>query len=173
MYIHGIKNIKMGDCGADGAMGGVLDTVFEDIVKDTCQVDIPKPTVNTIIPDDKANPIVVLLDDSGTVKKISFSTHKVDPDSMAVLFGGSVALEKWSAPTERTIKYQSIELTTKDIDGFHEVITVPKAAVIAGYSGKQNKAGIAEILVEFVVITPKDAAGADLSPMQKEKVAAA
>lgn len=173
MYIHGIKSIKMGECGADGAMGAVLDTIFEDIVNDTCQVDIPKPTVNSITPDDKANPIVLLLDDTSIQKKISFSTYKADPDSMAALFGGSVLLEKWSAPTETTLKYQSVELTSKDIDGFHEVVTVPKAAVVSGYTGKYNKKGLAEIAVDFYVITPKTALGEDLSPMQKEKVATA
>jgi hypothetical protein len=172
MYIKGIKSIKMGACGDAGAMGAVLDTVFEDIVKDTCTLDFPKASVSTITPDDKANPIVALLDDSGTEKKLMFSTYKADLASMAKLFGGSVALEKWSAPTEPQLVYQSVELTSKDIDGFHTVVTIPKAAVLAGYTGKYNKTGMAEIAVEFIVITPQDGAGADLSPVQMEKVAA-
>jgi hypothetical protein len=171
MYIRGIKSLKMGACGADGAMGALLDTIFEDFVGDSVSVDFPVPQVKPITPDDKPNPIVLLVDDS-VVMKLIFSTFKCDPDSMATLFGGTVALEKWSAPTSRTLILQSVELVSKNLDGFHEVLTAPKCGVVAGYTGKHNKSGVAEIKVEMYILTPKDAAGADLSPVQKEKVAA-
>ena len=172
MLIQGIKSIKMGDCGADGAMGITLDTVFENIVNDTCTVELPKASVTSITPDDKPNPIAILLDDSSVQKKIMFSTYNASPEMMAVLFGGTVAGNKWSAPTSMALKQQSVELVSKDIDGFHDVMTAPKCAIVAGYTGKHNKKGLSEIAVEMYILTPKDATGTDLSPVQKEKVPA-
>jgi hypothetical protein len=172
MYINGIKSLKMGACGAAGAMGAALTTVFEDFVGDSVMVDFPMPAVTPITPDDKANPIVLLVDDS-VVMKLSFSTFKCDPASMATLFGGTVVANKWSAATTRALVLQSVELTSKDVDGFHEVLTAPKCGVVAAYTGKHNKKGLAEIKVEMYILIPQDAAGVDLSPVQKEKVAAA
>jgi hypothetical protein len=170
MYIRNVKSIKMGDCGADGAMGAALDTVFEDIVKDTCMIDFPKPGVSFITPDDKPNPIVALIDDSNAVMKISFSTFNCSSALKATLFGGEVVLGKWSAPTTRVLKNQSVEITSGDTDGKHEVATAPKVIVVPGYSGKYNKTGMAEISVDMYVLVPKDALGADLSPFQSAEV---
>ena len=79
---------------------------------------------------------------------------------------------KWSYPTSRALILQSVEITTKDIEGFHSVSTAPKCAVLAGYTGKYNKTGVAEVGVEFYILMPQDAAGVDLNPFHTQKVAA-
>lgn len=164
----------MGACGADGAMGATLDHVFTDIKNDTCVVDLPKPGVTSITPDDKSNPIAVLLDDSSVQKKISFSTYNCDLSKFPNLFGGTYdsTTKKWSAPTAMGLICQSVEITTKDIDGNHTVGTAPKCAVVAGYTGNYNKKGVAEIAVELYVLVPQDASGNDLAPFAMQAVAA-
>ena len=146
-------------------------TVFVNIVEGSCKVEIPKVTVNPITTDDKDVPIAYLVDTTNTVVKISFSTYNCSPELKAKVLGGTLALNKWSMSVKRSYGLQSVEIVSRDIDGYHDVTTAPKVMVVAGSPGNRNKKNADQLDIDMYVMVPKDAANADLYPLHSERVA--
>jgi len=168
--LGGISTIKLGTCGAAGAMGATLVAVGK-IVRDSINIIFDSPQKTSVPVEDLDDPLVVLVDPS-VPKKFEFETHDYDAVVMAKFFGGTAVTGKWSAPTSYTALEQSVEITTKDIDGFHEVITIPRANVVASMNTKIVRNNLAALKIECEVLTPFDAGGIALSAIQFEHVAA-
>lgn len=164
-----IKTVKLGACGAAGAMGATLTAVGK-LVKDSINLIFDEPTKTNIAVEEVDDPIVTLVEQGN--RRFEFSTHDYDPDVLAKFFGGAVVTGKWSAPVSITPLEQSVEITTKDIDGYHFVVTIPRALVTASMSGKIAKNGLGEVKVVCEVLTPFDGTGTALSAIQMESVAA-
>lgn len=168
--LTGVGHIKMGACGANGVMGSTL-TAFSKIENDSVVLTFDEPSKEVITCEDLSAPLVTLTDPS-VVRKLEFGTHDFDPDTLALVFGGSVASNKWSAPVSFSPIEKSVEVVTKAIDGTYYRVQVPRANVSASMSGKIGKKGVGALKVVCEVLMPFDGTGAALSPITIEEVTA-
>lgn len=168
--LTGIDTIKIGDPLPNGVMGTTLTSIGK-LVDDSIQITFAEPTKTKITCEDTTAPLVVLVDPN-VEKKFEFSTYDFDPDILARFFGGSNVLEKWSSPTSYDAIEQSVEIVTKDVDGTHFKITIPRANISASMEGKIGKKGLGIIKIICEVLTPFDGSNNALSEIQFENIAA-
>lgn len=164
--MHGYDTIKIGDCGADGAMGGALtellaivpdSVIFEQLEPEVVEIEVEgtdEPDITDII--------------KGGLKSVSVQTRDITTGNLELFFGGATATGVWSAPVKSVKKFQSVELTGKYVNGERIRIDIPRCLVTAKLTGnlKDSDSGIIEINLK--IATPVNAAGASLSPYQIE-----
>lgn len=160
----GLESIKMGDCGADGAMGGSL-TALGHFVQESAILTFPEPDKTEIIDEEADEPDLIILTRSGA-KNLVFGTRDMETASLIRAFGGSENVDGgWDAPVETFIKEQSVEIKTKVVNGRRKVIKIPKAAISASFDGKFTKKDPGVINYSIDVLTPRDGSDVALTPV--------
>ena len=142
--MHGYEKIEIGDCGADGAMGGSL-TEIKAIVPDSVIFEVAEPEIAEIFVEKLDEPDILELIKGG-IKSISLATRDLKTGNLELFFGGSTVPPKWSAPIKTVKKYQSVKLTGKSVDGKAIEISIPKVLMSAKLTGnlKDSDSGIIE-----------------------------
>lgn len=166
--IIGIESVKMGACGANGTMGGTL-TAIGLLVPGSVKM-VWSETGKTELYVEGVDTPYVSFPDSKRERTVELETRDADPATLASIFGGSVAADKWSAPTSETPTEQSVELTSKSVGGYHYVVQIPRALVRASMDAPFSAEESANVKVVFDVLLPLDAVDAPLPPITIEKI---
>jgi hypothetical protein len=170
--LHGIDTIKIGDCGADGAMGASL-TAINALIKESVVFSIDEPEIARLLVENTDEPDIIAITKAG-MKKVTFSTRDFDVDTLAIFFGGSASGEVFSATVNSNTKiWQSVEITGQYVDGYKTVIDIPRALVYAKMNAPFTNAesGIIEVTCEVAV--PVNGSGVAQAPYTLENVAEA
>ncbi|MDD4820516.1 MAG: hypothetical protein PHD21_06760 [Flavobacteriales bacterium] len=150
----GLSSIKVGACGANGAMGTVLE-VLGKTYKDSCKLTQADPEVTEHYSEESDDPEVTV-SKSG---KITLAASIMNPSLqvMQKLFGGTVVeasstvAERWNAPDVMEAKEMSIEITPTK--GFK--CEIPRASVVAKVNGTYARTGIFLIDITATVLKPE------------------
>ncbi len=159
-----VESVTIGDCGADGAMGGTLAEV-ENLVLDSVVLSKEESDIFDLEVEDADAPILSVIEKAGMFI-FSFGTNDLKKENLTLAFGGSVSSEKWSAPVSETITEQSIKITTRDVDGYQRIIDIPRAMLSTTMNGELKRGVAAAILFECKALAPINAAGVPISPIQ-------
>jgi hypothetical protein len=166
--IIGIEWVKVGPCGVDGAMG--LDLVTMGLlVPDSVKLSIPEPEKTDLFVENSSAPYLSIPKSQrdSSVEWLSRDTH---PETLVKLFGGTVALDAWSAPTSEIPIEQSIKLASKSSGGYHYEIDIPRVLIRASLDGQLRATETAQVKVTGSILNPIDGTGSPLSPIKITKV---
>lgn len=157
---YGISNAKMGATGANGAMGTSLVDITQ-IVADSVQLTFPEPEITDIIPEEYDGPFVSL--ETKGVKTIELDTLNVDVADLPKFFGGATATGTFTPGVQFSIGEQSFQFTTRVLQAVKQTWKFPRCAVYASIDANPSKTNTINIHLQFRVLTPVDAGGAQLA----------
>lgn len=169
--MHGIAKIEIGDCGADGIIGTVLEEI-KAFVKDSVLFDVGEPETVDIEIEGTDEPDIFAISKGGP-KMLTFGTRDLKPENLALFLGGKVvAGETFTAESTTPVPvYQSVKITSEPVDGKYMEIEIPKAAVYAKNAGALQKSESGILEVSCRIMTPFDATDTALSPYKITYVA--
>lgn len=166
--IIGIESVEIGDVGADGVMGAVLEQVGL-LVPDSVTLNIPEPEKTDLFVEGASAPYLSV-PKSQRENTCGWASRDVDPTMLEKLFGGTVAVDSWSSPTSETPIEQSVKYTSKSSGGFHYEIEIPRVLIRASMDGQFRETETAQVKVTGNILTPLDATGAALPAIKITKV---
>lgn len=153
----------MGATGADGAMGGSLAAIgkirresvdFTKEESDTFELEIEEST----------HPDFEAIQD-GKPFMFMFNTYDVTPANLSKAFGGTALTNTWNAAVLDTLLEQSVEITTKSVEGYHVVIQIPRASVKGALQAPLQRGDAGSIKFTCKALVPEDSGGVLLSPV--------
>ncbi len=145
--IHGYEKIEIGDCGANGAMGGSL-TEIDAIVPDSVIFEVTEPEIIQVMIEKSDEPDITDIAKGG-LKSVALATRDTKAENLILFLGGTSVPGPpvvWTAPIKTVKKFQSVKITGKYVEGHASVVAIPKVLVIAKLTGafKGPDSGIIE-----------------------------
>jgi hypothetical protein len=163
----GIDKIEYADPETDGSMPTSMTAEFGQIVPDSVILTFDEPAKSDIFVEGQDAPYITI-PDANRVRSLAFSVRDMQPDTLELFFGGSVATNKWSAPVSETAIFYALKATSRVYDTTYYVVDIPKALVLASMDGKMYKTETAEVKINAQV-QAVDNAGTPVSPIQITK----
>ena len=151
----GLNKAEIGDVGADGAMGGTLATLL-GIVEDTFAINQAEAEIIRFYNEGQNDPDMIRKIRNGEIV-INFEIRDVTPEMLELFFGGSVALDVYSAPVTVENVYQSFKVTQLPEDGQSLEISFPRVLMSASWTGNAQARNDGRIIAALQVCTPYDA----------------
>ena len=167
----GISKIEYGTYG-DGVPPTAWTEITDPIAKDSVVFNFSEPTEFKIEAEDLDDPVYV-----GTVKEdtdyVEFALVSPEAATVGVLAGGTVASDKWSAPSSIPEVIKSVKITTKTIGGIYYEYTIVHGKIVSRFSQSPLKQQEDQLLVRVYIQAAITDAGAYNTPFIREKQAAA
>ena len=163
----GVDTIEYGTPTATGAMPTSMTAAFGQVVPDSVLLTFDEPAKTDLYVEGQDAPYVTI-PDPNRVRSLAFRVRDLQPDTIALFFGGSVATNTWSAPVAETAIFYALTATSKVYDTTLYVVDIPKALVLASMDGKFYKTETAEMAIKADV-QAVDNAGTPVSPIQITK----
>jgi hypothetical protein len=162
--LYGITSIKMGSCGAAGAMGSSL-TAIDKLKRDsvTFTKDIQE-TQDLMVEESEYPDFQLFL--TGKPFVFEFETYSITPANLIKAFGGTnTTTTKWKAPVTESLLEQSVEICTKSVEGHYMKIEIVRAAVKAQLTAPLKRGDAGSIKFTVTTLTPENTSGTYLSPL--------
>lgn len=157
---NGIDKIEVGETGANGTMGSVLDVLGYTNIDSASMTEADGTTT-----DFNVEELDTPLYSRTTPGKITLTFQVADPNLVAFqkVFGGTItgtgSAAVWNAPQSRPDKEWSVKITPKV--GF--VIQVPRAKLTPKMNMNLGKNNLSMIEITLEVLTPQDSATAPIA----------
>ncbi|GAB3973837.1 hypothetical protein GCM10028806_28540 [Spirosoma terrae] len=148
----GVSSIEMGAIGNDGGPGTVLEALGKTN-QNSCNLNQDEPTTTEFRSEEDDQPIY----STETPGPIALTYQIVDPDldAMEKLFGGeitgSAGSRVWNMPASIISLEQTVKVTPKE--GLK--LTIPRAKVVARFTGEFTKANPFVLEVTATALTPE------------------
>ena len=163
----GISKIEYGTVVGDGSMPTSFTAEFGLLVPDSVLLTFDEPAKTDIYVEGQDAPYITI-PDPNRVRSLAFRVRDLQPDTITLFFGGSVATNTWSAPVAETAIYYALQATSKTYDTTYYVVEIPKALILASMDGKMYKTETSEMSIKADV-QAVDSAGTPVSPIQISK----
>jgi hypothetical protein len=161
----GLTKIEIGDILPDGSMGTTLSQIgYTD--KDSCVFSSEDPQETEIEVEEVDDAIDIIT--KGGKKTLKFTLADPDETALALLMGGegvaTPGAESYTAPATFPIIEQSIKVTPNK--GL--ILSIPRARIVAKWSGNFSKTANLKVEVVATVMTPTKSG---LAPFSTTRVA--
>jgi hypothetical protein len=163
----GIETIEYGTVTGTGAMPTSMTAAFGQLVPDSVLLTFDEPAKTDIYVEGQDAPYITI-PDPNRVRSLAFRVRDLQPDTIELLFGGTVNTNTWSAPVAETAIFYALKATSKTYDTTFYVVDIPKALVLASMDGKMYKTETSEMAVKADV-QAVDNAGTPVTPIQISK----
>jgi hypothetical protein len=163
----GIDTIEYGTVQGDGSMPTSMTAAFGQLVPDSVVLTFDEPAKTDIYVEGQDAPYITI-PDPNRVRSLAFRVRDMQPDTLTLFFGGSVATNKWSAPVSETAIFYAIKAKSKVYDTTYYTVDIPKALILASMDGKMYKTETSEVSIKADV-QAVDNAGTPVSPIQISK----
>lgn len=146
----GLKSIKMGDIEADGGVSLAM-TALGVTFKGSASFTTEEPTYQEFYSEENpGTPEESIVSEEG-LKQIKFNIMDFDPAVLTRLFGGTTAVNKWSAQRETFELEQSVEIVT----AYDVRIIATRCKVSSRILWNLSRTEIAQIEVTCRILTPE------------------
>lgn len=135
-FTRGLASLKFGTPTGLATMPTTLTEVGWS-KEGSVSVNISEPDKQEIPIEEADTPLKVLY--GSREISIEVETYDTSPDNLALMFGGSVATDKWTPDAIIEAEDQAVEITTRSDDGKAMKICIPKASIMATMSGSLTK----------------------------------
>ena len=167
LALVGVNQIQYGTPVGDGSQPTSYTGSFGTLVPDSVVLTFEETDKTDLFIEGQDAPYVTI-PNPNRVRSLAFNTRDISPDTLELVFGGSVATNKWSAPTSEGAIYYAIEATSKTYDTTYYTVEIPKALVRASMDGKMYQTDTSEVRV-VCEVQAVDNAGTPQPPIHISK----
>ena len=159
----GVLSIEYATPEALGGPPTSWTAAFTQIVPDSVLLTFDEPEKADIFVEGQDAPYITIPDPK-RVRSLAFSVRDLEPDTITLFFGGSVATNTWSAPTSETAIFYALKVISKTYDTTLYTLIIMKALILASMEGKFYQTETAQMNVKADV-QAVDNAGTPVTPI--------